>query len=419
MRKRLEKVVDLGARRAWLWRHRGSFGGHAAGKVPRLLVDVSAIIRHDAQTGIQRVVRAVWSELTRRNGASFELVPVFASSSHGYCYAAPDFLENKADYGDPQPVRVARNDIFLGLDLTAHLLPKYSRQLREWRAHGASLHLLVYDLLPIERSEWFTAAAVSNFRKWYEFLATDADQAICISDHVSRGLRQALDAYSLPRMPEISRIRMGADIAASRPSKGICEKAQCVGRKMRSRPTVLMVGTIEPRKGYEAALSAFDQLWKSRTDAPDLVLVGKAGWKTEAVQQEIRSHSEFGSRLHWLDGVSDESLCDLYDASRGILMASRGEGWGLPLVEAAMHRRYVLARDLPVFREQALPNVLYFSDDSPYALSRRILDLIQLGEHPAPVPCLPTWSDSVDGLLNALGIGGVAGLVESNLRKAS
>jgi len=87
-------------------------------------------------------------------------------------------------------------------------------------------------------------------------------------------------------------------------------------------------------------------------------------------------------------------------------MASHGEGFGLPLIEAAMHRRRVLARDLPVFREQKLPGVLFFTDDSPAALGGRLMELSKAGlERETSVPRLPTWAESASCLLNDLGLG--------------
>lgn len=99
-------------------------------------------------------------------------------------------------------------------------------------------------------------------------------------------------------------------------------------------------------------------------------------------------------------------------------MASRGEGWGLPLVEAATWRRYVLARDLPVFREQGLPNIVYFDDDSPAALGEQLVRLAKMGRDPAPTASLPTWGDCVDGLIEAMGIANSREEPEE-LRKAS
>ncbi len=69
-----------------------------------------------------------------------------------------------------------------------------------------------------------------------------------------------------------------------------------------------------------------------------------------------------------------------------------------------MHRRHILARDLPVFREHGLLNVSYFTDDTPSVLGQRIIDLAKNGQRPAPLLKLPTWSESVDGLLRTLGI---------------
>jgi glycosyltransferase involved in cell wall biosynthesis len=182
-----------------------------------------------------------------------------------------------------------------------------------------------------------------------------------------------------------------------------------------------MVGTIEPRKGYETALAAFESLWRDRRgEALDLVIVGKPGWKTTALQEKLRTHPERGARLHWLTDVSDEGLCRLYDSCAGVLVASEAEGFGLPLIEAAAFRRHVLARDLPVFREQRLPNVTFFNDESPAALGQRLLELAALGKaRPAPISELPSWSSCVDGLLREIGIEWSENRPNETLRKAS
>lgn len=399
-------AAHFGSRQAWLWRHRQGFGDWTRSDRPRLLVDVSAIIRHDAQTGIQRVVRAVWSELCRRDGEGFQLVPVYATQSQGYCYAPADFLDFPLFPGRPVPVRACAGDKFLGLDLSAHVLPKYRQQLRAWRRHGATVHLVVYDLLPLLRPAWFNNRAIAHFRNWFSVLAEDADQAICISKQVSRDLRDRLRDHRGASTLSIVDMKMGGDIASSRPSEGICQEVSQLLDRLRFRPAILMVGTIEPRKAYDTALMAFEHLWRDHGgEAPDLVIVGKPGWKTAALQQRLRAHPEHGKRLHWLDQVTDEGLCRLYESCRGLFMASHGEGFGLPLVEAVMQRRHVLARDLPVFREQNLPNVQYFEDDRPTALGERLMDLMHLDPlSPNATLLLSTWRDSVDDLLTNLGI---------------
>ena len=419
--KPISRLMSAGARKAWLWNNGDRFAEPAATDRPRLLVDVSAIIRSDAQTGIQRVVRAVWSELLRRNGQGFALQPVFARNRRGYCYAPIDFLAGTHSCSVAEAVRVRPGDKFLGLDLSAHLLPHYRPQLNAWKASGATIHLVVYDLLPLLRPEWFSAATAANFRKWLKLVVNDADQAICISDQVARDLKTSVAAAGRPG-PAVVRMQMGADIAGSIPSAGVSERVSRTVEKLRFRSAILMVGTVEPRKGYDAALPAFEHLWRTRpADAPDLVIVGKPGWKTAALQARLRLHPEREVRLHWLTDVSDEALCSLYEACAGVFIASRGEGFGLPLIEAAQFGRHVLARDLPVFREQRLANVFFFQDDAPPALAQQLIELAGVGKsRSAPAVNLVTWADCVDGLLREMGQAHEQyGETESPLRKAS
>jgi glycosyltransferase involved in cell wall biosynthesis len=217
-------------------------------------------------------------------------------------------------------------------------------------------------------------------------------------------------------------MELAGDIAASVPSAGIDVESAAAIERMRFRPSVLMVATVEPRKGYDVALRAFENLWRTHpAAAPDLVVVGKPGWKTAALQERIRGHVELGRRLYWMTQVSDEALCKLYEHCRGVFVPSHAEGFGLPLLEAAIARRPVLARDLPVFREQRLPNVCFFdNDDDPQAIGERLVGLTKVSAAAHSADSLPTWKNCVDGLLQEIGIQeSSTKRAKSALRKAS
>ena len=107
-------------------------------------------------------------------------------------------------------------------------------------------------------------------------------------------------------------------------------------------------------------------------------------------------------RLTWLSQASDELLAALYARAALVVMPSRGEGFGLPIVEALRQGRKVLARDLPVFRELARPGLFYFDDDRPAALADSILTTLQ--EADPPIPVGEEWDDSVAILLRTLGL---------------
>lgn len=114
----------------------------------QLLVDVSVIYRNDARTGIQRVVRALLLQLLASPPAGYVVCPVYATRHHGYRYAKPDFLTQPPtvidDTAAAASVTAGAGDIFLGLDLAAHLLPRHRSQVLGWKRAGAKAHVLVY-----------------------------------------------------------------------------------------------------------------------------------------------------------------------------------------------------------------------------------------------------------------------------------
>jgi glycosyltransferase involved in cell wall biosynthesis len=392
-------------RKLWLHRNRSSFHEPGQDRRPQLLTDVSVIMRHDAQTGIQRVVRAIWTNLREQSGSSFDAVPVFATQSHGYRFASPDFLSRPvSDRPAGETVRVQPGDKFLGLDLSAHLLPSYKRQISAWRANGATTHLVLHDLLPLQRPDWFNDKTTQHFKRWMEMVQNHCNQVLCVSDHVAAELRSYLGVAA--NAPAIGRIHLSGDIEGSHPSRGIDAEFPGIIERLRRVQSILMVGTIEPRKGYDIALAAFEKLWdKLGDEAPALVIVGKPGWRTGALQDRLRKHPWQGKRLFWLTNVTDEGLRRLYDICSGVFLASQAEGFGLPATEAAMHGRRALVRDLPVFRERQLPNISYFNDDRPAVLARNLLEFANLPSCEVPADLLPTWSDCTRSLVQEIGFG--------------
>lgn len=380
---------------------------HPGGR--QLLVDVSEIIRSDARTGIQRVVRALLRQLLNADLPGVTVQPVFASRNHGFAKA--DFLAdgravNASRFANGlKPVAVRKGDMFLGLDLAAHMLPAAEVQLAGWRRAGVSVNMLVYDLLPISQPEWFSKKLVRNFRRWLGVVGRQSDRCICISAAVAQALADQLSAMNVSPLPVIVTIPLGSDLGASFPSLGLPDDFPELLNWMRSGRTILTVGTIEPRKGHGQLLDALDYLWQS-DPASDIawLVVGRAGWRTEQLQERMRNHSEKGRRLIWLDQASDEFLSAIYRNCAGLIAASHQEGFGLPLVEAAANGAPTLARDIPVFREVGGPLFDYFQNDTPTALANRIKQWLSDAKSPSTreIGSFPRWENSADALLNHL-----------------
>jgi glycosyltransferase involved in cell wall biosynthesis len=164
-----------------------------------------------------------------------------------------------------------------------------------------------------------------------------------------------------------------------------------------------MVGTLEPRKGHRQALAAMERLWADGVDA-NLVIVGKQGWRIDDLAQRIEQHQERGKRMFWLDGISDEMLEEIYRSCKALLAASEGEGFGLPLIEAAQHGLPIIARDIPVFREVAVGHAYYFRGEDPEALAHALRAWLSLGDATPASSGIPwlTWKQSSRQLLDVV-----------------
>jgi glycosyltransferase involved in cell wall biosynthesis len=106
-----------------------------------------------------------------------------------------------------------------------------------------------------------------------------------------------------------------------------------------------------------------------------------------------------------LNEVSDDYLSAIYERSTALFAASEGEGFGLPLVEAARRGLPVIARDLPVFREVANGSAYFFSGLNASDVANAVKNwlALPLGERPASsaIPRL-TWEQSARRLIEVV-----------------
>lgn len=378
----------------------------------QLLIDVSRIVEQDAKSGIQRVVRGAWAGLVEAAGAHWDIRPVFATSTDDYSYAPADILLLKSHNTPGQQIFVQPGDVFLALDLSPRTLTKYEKQIANWRKSGVHVCVVLYDLLPVTHPHWFNRRTVRNFRKWLATVERLADRVLCISDNAAEAAqaywrRPRLRWFNRgARLPVLATFPLGWNIEETLPSMGTSDAGSAVLAWAERAPTVLMVGTVEPRKGHSEVLAAFEHLW-AQTNARrlQLLIVGQPGWKTFRLQRYLRHHPECGRRLTWCLDASDMQLLQMYRKCIGVLVASKAEGFGLPVAEALINRRPVLARKLPVFDMFAGPNLTTFDDDAPAALAASISRWIESASAqdfgPQPEQAM-TWKDTANHILAIL-----------------
>lgn len=371
------------------------FGG--AEGAPRCLLDVTELALEDLGGGVQRVTRRWLAELLASPPDGFLVEPVRLAANGGYALARR-FLARflglrEGQLGEDHLLDPLQSDVFVGLDFCRDRAPVLDAALGELKSSGAGIALVLPDMLPALHPEWFPDGIAPAFEAWMKVCASRADQVICISRDSALAMHEYCVAHALEPIPETIVVPLGADLPFAVPRSSPA--------KPRGTLRLLMVGTLEPRKGHSQALDALDDLLVQGRDV-ELLIVGRPGWASKALFKRLHEHPQRGSRLRWLEDADDGMLAGAYRDSDLLLMPSAGEGYGLPIGEAAHAGCGLLLRDIPVFREVAGNAASYFSGRSGTDLSLAVATwLDEPGIRPdAAARHWPTWEKSAASLKN-------------------
>jgi glycosyltransferase involved in cell wall biosynthesis len=231
-------------------------------------------------------------------------------------------------------------------------LPRLLRRVRPDLAHfqhalplgyrGRSV-VTVHDLSFEEPDSAMGRVDRLTFRSVVPRAARRADHVLTVSERTKRDI---VERYGVPE----SRVTVtpnGVDPAFS-PGGG-------------DGSYLLFVGAIHARKHPEAALEA------ARAVGLPLVVAGPE--KDAALARELRAG---GADLRGY--VSKDELADLYRGAAALVLPSRFEGFGLPVLEAMASGTPVVAAPEPALREVADAAAVYADDGDFGAAARRALD---------------------------------------------
>lgn len=360
----------------------GRLSSHAIlkkGAKRRLFIDVSALALEDLNTGVQRVVKeSLYFLYQLEKDLDFEPVAVNIDPSRRLrprMIVAKKVLSylgikpiEKTDQMF-QEVDFQNGDIFFmpdstwGLDYT-QFYPIFEKV----RKASVPIISVVCDLLPITLdSKIIGKWLLGSFETWFQQMISQSDALLTISSTQKAVIDNYLKTHGLDRKNfEVSHWRLGYKKFER---KGLEEKEHQF--HIPQNPYLLMVGTIEPRKSYPLALSAMEILWKKGYPLK-LCIAGKEGWNSSAFMKKLKSHPELHRACFFIEKPSDDHLHFLYKHARALLFLSQGEGFGLPLIEAASYGTSIVCSDLPIFREVAGNFATYIKLGSPQFVSEEI-----------------------------------------------
>ncbi len=147
-----------------------------------------------------------------------------------------------------------------------------------------------------------------------------------------------------------------------------------------ARPLLLLPVRLTRRKRVEAAIDATGVL-RARGHAAALVVTGTAGPHNAANRAYL---AELAARAAAVEGVHllaamglripYSVVVDLYALADVLVFPSESEGFGIPMLEAGLHRMPIVCSDIPALRETGGDDPIYVPPD---ATGERIADAIE------------------------------------------
>jgi len=269
---------------------------------------------------------------------------------------------------------------------------------------GGQVAVLIYDLIPFRRPEWFDQDLVQAFSCWFASTIPLASVVFTISHATAADLRLVAGRGGLALTPRVVVIPVGSGLGTSTaPSATIPVQG----------PYVLFVSTIEARKNHALLFRVWRRLLEDLPPGavPTLVFLGRVGWLVADFMQQLNNADFLDGKIVVLEDVADNELSALYAGCLFTVFPSLYEGWGLPVTESLAFGKPCLVANNSSLPEAGGTLARYFDAEDTndaYRAIRAILDdrpglaawQAELRRTFRPVP----WTAAAALILETLGV---------------
>jgi glycosyltransferase involved in cell wall biosynthesis len=237
------------------------------------------------------------------------------------------------------------------------------------------LSMTVYDLVPVFFPEYCDHGLARWFQGTYvPSIAQHVQHAVCISRNTAMDLRGYPTTRGIPKVSVLP-LPFDLDLRQTR-STAIIQKTG-----LDPQGYLLFLGSLEPRKNFEALLDGFEIFKKICPQSKiKLVIVGGTGWKNHQIEQKMKN-SAFHSDLIRTGYVTDAELSELIQNSLALAMVSQYEGYGLPIAQAFSKGTPILTTLGSSLPEACSGEALFVEPHDPWAICAGIQQL-RRGVHP-------------------------------------
>lgn len=204
------------------------------------------------------------------------------------------------------------------------------------REKGLRFALLIYDVIPLRRPEWFEEGLTKAFRTWFAHVLPLADMIFTISAATAGDVAEYARSKGLVLCAVPTPIPIGTGFKKSNPGERSSLNGAASSRLPTPNSYALIVSTIEVRKNHVMLFRVWRRLLEDMPAAsvPTLVFAGRVGWLVSDFMEQLHGSDFLSGKIIHIDSPTDEELEALYDGCLFTLFPSFYEGWGLPVTES-------------------------------------------------------------------------------------
>lgn len=189
----------------------------------------------------------------------------------------------------------------------------------------------LHDLISLREQPWVSSGSKEFYRKRIRSILQQANIVFCVSSYTEQD--------ALEHFPELEGKTQVTPLAAATLCKTGQPDVSTTLRKYNigsiTKPYLLYVGEIQPRKNLDAILLAFDALPEPLRQSLQLIIIGSARNsenmnKFRTTLENLKNRND----IYHLANVPSEDLVRFYNGAFFFVFPSLFEGFGLPVIEA-------------------------------------------------------------------------------------
>ena len=150
----------------------------------------------------------------------------------------------------------------------------------------------------------------------------------------------------------------------------------------------LYVGDRRPHKNIEYLIDLIHCMREELKEEVHLVIAGSKSYKNDYLEKKIKNNKVF---IYEYVDPKDYELSYLYKNCRALFLLSKSEGFGIPVIEAAVYQKKIIANNISSLRETAPMNSLFIDCQNINQDKKKVIEYLRNKNKPSEKEVLKKW----------------------------